>query len=84
MGARGALRVRSLTAVDLRRARTQHTGNPVGRWVALLEVTREGFLGRITVGQREPANRAIRLEQMDDAPVGQGAHGHPRDFLQRG
>ena len=33
--------------------------------------------------QRQPSDRPVLFEQVNDAPIGQRSHRHPRDFLER-
>ena len=70
--------------VDLGYAGAQHAGHAVGRRVALLQLPGDGLLGRIAARHRQPADRAVVLEDVDDAPVGQGADRDVGDFLQGG
>ena len=41
-------------------------------------------VGRITVRQGQPSDRSVVLEQVHDAPIGQGAHRDAGDFLEGG
>jgi len=60
--------------LELRLAAAQHVPNPLRRVrVERLPALRCGLLGRFpaTMGRRHPAERAIRAEQIDGAPIGE-------------